>query len=197
VKVDAGGVGTLAGSLADGTKLSAKVPLSKDGLWPVYTSLYHSQGFLAGWLTLTNHSTNDISGESRWARPASAKGKYYPWGFTNSLQVVGSGYLRPPASPPGSAVLTPPTGVIAFGGGNIASPFTNQIALDQKNKVLNLSPNKLSLTISLSSGLFSGRVVDPATGKSSSFKGALLQTQNVGAGFLLGTNCSARVSLGF
>jgi len=86
---------------------------------------------------------------------------------------------------------------LVFSGGNLTPAFTNIITLSERNKVGNLSDNKLSMSISTSSGLFGGSVVDPATGKPSSFKGALLQNQNGGAGFLAGTNRSARVTFGF
>ena len=67
--------------------------------------------------------------------------------------------------------------------------------LDAKGKVLNQGANKLSLSVSKSSGTFGGSVTPPDGGKPVSFKGALLQKQNVGSGFFLGTNASGRVLL--
>jgi hypothetical protein len=49
------------------------------------------------------------------------------------------------------------------------------------------------MTVTLESGLFSGSVVDPSTGKPVKFSGALLQKLNAGSGFSLGSDRSARV----
>jgi hypothetical protein len=53
----------------------------------------------------------------------------------------------------------------------------------------------MTLSISKSSGMFSGSVLPPDSRKAISFKGALLQNQKVGSGFFLGTNESGRVLL--
>ena len=74
--------------------------------------------------------------------------------------------------------------------------FANAIVLGASSKVINLAANKLSLSIATASGLFKGSVTDPSSGKSFAFSGALLQKQNAGAGFLLGTNRSSSVVLG-
>jgi hypothetical protein len=108
--------------------------------------------------------------------------------------VSGSTYRRPVLST--DRVLDLDTAKLRLVGGNLSPGFTNAIALLARSKVENLGTNKLSLAISTSSGLFSGRVTHPNTGRSISFRGAVLQTQKIGAGFALGTNRSARVSLG-
>jgi hypothetical protein len=148
-----------------------------------------------GWLILTNHTTNDIRGALGWIKPALAKAKLYPGGFTGETTTLGSRYDRPATST--NRVLNLTQTDLVFRGGNLSSAFTNIITLSERNKVGNLSGGKLSMSISTSSGLFSGSVVNPATGKSSAFKGVVLQKQNGGAGFLPGTNRSARVTFGF
>jgi hypothetical protein len=195
IKVNAAGTVSLSGVLADGSKISQSIPLSQEGWWPLYVSLSSGQAFLAGSIILTNGSDNHISGVARWVRPGSAHGQYSPEGFTNSLPLMGSQFLGLPSLP--SPAFTLDYYRLGFSGGNLSPGFTNQIALDAKNKLINLSSNKLSFTISASSGLFSGKVTNPNTGKSASYQGAFLQMQNLGAGFLLGTNRSSLVSLGF
>ena len=107
---------------------------------------------------------------------------------------VGSIYVRPlPSTNPAITVSNPS---IAFAGGNLEVPFANPIVLGASSKVTNLGSNKLALSITTSSGLFKGSVANPTTGKSLAFSGALLQKQNAGSGFLLGTNRSTRVFLG-
>jgi hypothetical protein len=58
------------------------------------------------------------------------------------------------------------------------------------------SSGKLSLSISTTSGLFKGSVVNPATKKTIPISGAVLQKQNIGAGYFLGTNEIGGVYLG-
>lgn len=193
-KVASNGLATFAGTLADGTKVSQKVPLSMNGQWPLYIALYSGGGSALSWLTLTNRTTDDVNGLLSWIKPAFPKAKQYPGGFTNETMTSGSLYIRPASST--NQVLDLTQTDILFGGGNLTVPFTNTITLSANNKITNLSSNKLSLTISVANGLFRGSVVDPSTGKPFNFAGALLQKRNAGCGFLLGTNHSSHVVLG-
>ncbi len=197
VKVDGNGMATFAGVLADGTKFSQKVGLSREGRTPVHAQLYSGGGMALGWLTVTNTTgaaaTNAVSGAIYWSKPALAKTKYYAAGFATNFLISGSKYLRPANSTVPVINLT--DGHVTFSGGNITPAFSNLVRL-AANKFANLGDNKLSLSVSLSSGLISGSAVNPATGRKASFKGTLLQAQNGGAGFLLGTNRSSRVTLG-
>ena len=52
----------------------------------------------------------------------------------------------------------------------------------------NLSDNKLSLTFSPSTGLFSGKVMDPNSSMLIPFKGAVLQKENSAFGWFPGQN---------
>jgi hypothetical protein len=194
VKVDTAGRATFAGTLADGTKVAHKAVLSKRGQWPLYVPLYSGGGSILSWLTVTNTDTNDIQGHLHWMKPAMLKAKQYAGGFTNKAEVLGSSYVRPASST--NRVLNLAQAEVVFDGGNLAATLTNTVALSPKNKVVNLSGTKLSLAISPSIGLFSGSVIDPFTSRSLKFKGALLQDQNCGFGFLLGTNRSSRVWFG-
>ena len=56
------------------------------------------------------------------------------------------------------------------------------------------STNKTSLTFTLPTGLFKGSVTN-ANPKTISFNGVVLQKQNLGCGYFLGTNQSGRVQL--
>jgi hypothetical protein len=194
IKVDGNGGTALAGTLADGTKIAFKAPLSMHGQWPVYVPLYSGYGSILSWLTLTNRPADDITGLLSWIKPAQIRARQYPRGFTNDSMAVGSVYVRPLPSTNPVITVTDPS--IAFAGGNLAVPFGNSILLGANSKVTNLGSNKLALSITTSSGLFKGSVVNPATGKSLAFSGALLQKQNAGSGFLLGTNRSSVVWVG-
>jgi len=188
--VDGSGNVTFTGTLGDGTKVSQKTILSAQGEAPFYASLYSGNGLIFGWLTFTNELTSDIDGVVTWIKPAQPGSKLYPGGFTNQAEAVGSIYLFTKNVP----VLNFGAGQVSLVNGN-SSDFTNQIVFGT-NKVVNLSSNKLTLTITTSSGLFSGSATDPVTLRSILFNGAILEKQNFGSGTFLGTNQSGRVFIG-
>ena len=92
-----------------------------------------------------------------------------------------------------NSLLNLSNAVVGFSNGNLAAGFARDVAITPAGKVTSDSTNKLSLSISKSSGLFSGSVTPPTGGKAVSFKGAVLQKQTNGAGFFLGTNASGAV----
>ena len=192
VTVDGLGNVVLGGYLADGTVLSQGTSVSKDGWWPLYAGLYGGKGSIWGWLQFTNQPPPDMrGGEACWIKQAQPAAKYYPLGFTNVLETQGSLYVAP--SSPTIRVMDLTNGMVSFAGGNLSQPFTNLVVLTNKNAVVNQSTNKLTLTIGLANGAFSGTVAVPGTKTTSSFKGALLQDEAVGYGYFLGTNLSGRV----
>ncbi len=189
VTVSKSGVLTLAGKLAEGTILNQSIPVSADGWWALYSSLYTGKGSLHGWMTITNLDESDITGQLSWIKPALTTSKYYPLGFTNEHEAAGSLYVPTTTN----RVVNITNGVVEFRHGNLIQPITNNVLLTTNNKITNLSSNKLSMTITLTSGLFTGSVTDTNTGKSVTFNGALLQKLNAGYGFFLGTNQSGSV----
>lgn len=184
VLVSANGALTFAGALADGTKVSQKALLLANGQWPFYVPLYSGNGSIFGWLTFSNQPGSDITGTVSWFKLAQPAAKFYPAGFTNITAAAGSAYHFSVATP----VLNPGDGLIWFANGNLANSFTNQVTLAPDNKVTNNSPNALTLTLTTSTGLFKVTVVNPATGKSVTGNGVILQKQNSASGFFLGTN---------
>jgi hypothetical protein len=80
-------------------------------------------------------------------------------------------------------------------GGGLSVPLTNPFALDLNNRLINPPGSKLKLNISVASGLFRGSTFNPETGKLFPFNGVLLEADNIGAGFFLGTNLSGQVYL--
>ncbi len=191
VKVDANGNVKLGGKLADNTALSQKATLSRNGEWPFYSPLYSKKGSLCSWVQFdTNSPAAGLKGILDWFKPAVTKGLYAA-GFTNQLTLVGSSYAPPAAKT--NRVVTLADGTVRLGGGDLGSTLTNFVTLSQDNKVTTTNAG-LSLTFTLSSGLFKGSFIHPTTAKRTSFKGALLQTNNSGAGFFLETNGSGQVS---
>jgi len=193
VKVTAAGKVTLSGVLADGTTISQSGTLSKSGQWALYAPLYVGRGSVLGWLTFTNTPGGDIDGWLSWIRPVQPSVPLYTLGFAVVTEVVGSQYTVPPA---GARVLDFTDGMVVLSDGNLAGSFTNQVQLTANNTVVNLDDNGLQLGINVSSGLMSGNIQDPATGKYLSFKGIVLQKQNAAGGFFLNQNQSGEVYFG-
>jgi hypothetical protein len=193
--VDTAGRLRLTGELADGTKLTQSVPVSASGQWPLYISLYGGKGSVLSWITFANHITNQLTGLLNWTKPALSTTKYYPAGFVHESDVHGSSY-RPPVGTT-DRVLSWSDGRVVLTGGNLGDGFANRIILKANNKIVNTSSNKLDATITLSTGLFSGRAMNPATGKPVPFRGALLQSLQCGTGYCTGTNQFGCVQLQF
>jgi len=178
VTVDARSRLTFSGALADGTKISQSTYVSQSGEWPLYVPLYGGQGSLFSWGAF--NGTSGLSGRTAWNKPVLLNAKYYKSGFSVSTTLPGSGYTRPGL---GSTILDFNDGFIALSGGDLPDSISNEILLRPDGRVTNLGANRLSLAFSLSSGAFSGSVVDPTTKRSVPFRGVVLQDRSVGAGY--------------
>jgi hypothetical protein len=192
VKVSSNGIAKFAGTLADGTKISQSVSLSSDGLWPLFVPLYSGKGLMASWQTFETQADTDFDGDLVWIKQTNSAAKFYPNGFNYFHHVFGMTYT-PPATT--STILNFTNAIVPFLGGDLAASFQNDIQILPGGKVANLSANKLSMTFSLSTGIFSGKVNDPTTQRTWSFSGAVLQKDNAGYGFLTGTNQTSQVAL--
>jgi hypothetical protein len=190
VRVNPNGLAALAGTLADGTKVSQSVSLSRGGQWPLYIPLYSGKGSVLSWLTFTNLATNDLDGALSWIKPSNPHARYYAAGLTNQCMAVGSTYVAPRFST--NQVLNLDAASVEFCGGDLTNAFTNSVAF-LPTRIVFESTNRLSLSFSRSTGTFRGTVIDPTSGKSLSFSGAVLQKQGVGYGLMLGAAHSACV----
>ena len=188
-----GGSFSLAGALSDNTSVTFAGSVTKAGVVPVYLRLNGGRGSLSGWLEL--RGTNVVpalASDLNWFRPAGLAlpaGKVYPAGFANRSKLVGSVYRAP--VPNTRRVVAIENGQISFDSGGILASFTNFVSLTTNNLVrhdTNLSPNKLTMTITTSSGLFSGSAQVPGAAKLLSFRGAVLPDLVSGLGFFVVTN---------
>ena len=189
VIVDASGVVRLKGRLADGTAVAQTAALSKNGEWPVCLSLYTGKGLLIGWLQFADDGTNDISGTLRWMKPSLPTSKFYKSGFSVNSDAVGSHYVAP-VSPAKMLQIT--DGLVLLGDGNLPDS-SNPVTFGPSSKLVNNGPNTLKLTFAPSTGLFTGSFKEAGTTRVFPIKGAVLQRQNYGLGYALGTNQSGRV----
>jgi hypothetical protein len=191
VTVSSSGKVSFNGTLADGTKAVQKTPLSKTGNWPLYLPLYKGQGALVSWVNFnTNAPDTDFSGLLTWIKQSQPTARFYADGFTNETEIAGSRFVPPTA---GNQVVALSDAIVGFVGGNLTTDFTNSVTLGADSKIVNHGANKLVLSISKSSGLFTGSVTPPDATASVPYKGAVLQKSKLGGGFFLGTNQAGRV----
>lgn len=189
VTVSASGAVQLSGSLADGTAISQTATASKDGQWPLYVSLYNGNGQILGWLSFTN--VGNLVGPFSWIREPNVNAAFYTNGFVFETNAVGLSYV-------GSlAPVTVFTRASLFlEGGNLSQAVGGQVNINPNNTVVHIDNSSLAMTLNQPQGLFSGSVRNPVSGKTVNFKGALLQNDNFGSGYFLGTNLSGRVTFG-
>ncbi len=190
VTVDAKSHLTLSGSLADGTKISQSTYVSADGRWPLYVGLYGGQGSLYSWAQFNGNS--GITGSAAWNKPVLLKAKYYKSGFSVVSGIQGSGFARPGL---GNPILGFSDGFISLSGGDLPDSISNEILLRSDGKINNLGETKLTLSFSMTTGMFNGSATDPATKRSLPFHGVVLQNQNVGSGYFTTTDQSGEVSV--
>jgi hypothetical protein len=149
--------------------------LSKNGIWPLYSSLYGGSGSLIGWLQVTN-GNSDIGGSAVWIVPAN-QSALFKNGLTNELKAAGSSLANPSAASSSTIILSAP---------QFASPLTNNVIISGKSG--QSQDNSLTLSLDVKNGLFSGSVVDPNSSQTLSFQGALLEKSGTGGGFFLNAN---------
>ena len=192
VTVSKAGIISFAGSLADGSRVSQSVSVSQEGQWPLYAALYAGQGSIMSWITFTNAAL--LGGDLTWTKPITI-GTRYPSAFAWLTEANGARYYAPGK---GTNVLgtTSSSLTLTLGGGGLTSNITNAFTLNAKNQPTNPSlSNRLTLSFTPSSGLFSGSQIIPGTHKAVSFRGVIVQGQTNGAGYFLGTDQSGSVWL--
>ena len=192
VTVSESGAVTFSGILGDGTAVTSASIVTSEGQWPFYVSLYGGKGSILGWLSFTNDGV--ISGQTGWFKLPEATAKLYPGGFTNSAETIGSVYQHTNSV----SILSFTEGQLTLTNGNLAQSITNQIGVGPDMQATDQGANDQSagkLTFKTSSGLFKGSVTNPETGKPITVNGIILQNQNFGAGYFLGTNESGSVFL--
>lgn len=190
--VDGAGRIKMTGVLGDGTKISQSANISGSGQWPFYVGLYGGRGSILGWLNFGDLSSSDLSGTVRWVRPGMAGAKYYPNGFSISRSVEGSFYSRPIG---GNGILNISDGQVSLTGGDLNPAISDTFTLLPGSRVQGTGDGKLSLTFSLTTGLFTGRLIDPGSRQGALFRGVVLQRQNMGAGNFLGPDQTGELTV--
>ncbi|MGZ5544756.1 MAG: hypothetical protein ACXWIU_08775, partial [Limisphaerales bacterium] len=185
----------------DGTTIIQSISVSKDGRCPIYIPLYPGlvrltnnsfaatkpdhEGFLLGWLFVSNAPNAIMTGDFYWVKKSSTN-QFWPNGFTNHLAAIGSAF-HPPAV--GARVMNFTNYSATFFGNALASNLVASLQLASDNKLTADAPNAISLVMQINpmNGLVTGSFTD-TSGSTEKLKGALLQQQNYGAGVFTGTN---------
>jgi cyclophilin family peptidyl-prolyl cis-trans isomerase len=192
--VNASGTCSAKGALADNTPFSFSGPVHTNGMLPFYTLHNSGRSSLFGWVQFNYAATNDdLRGQMYWNKRAPNPGRPYPNGFGYWPILTGSRYTPATSTQP---VLGFSNALVVLAGGHLSPASTNEVFLRTNNTVLNLDTNKLTFTITKSSGQFSGTVMPANNAKSVPFKGVLLEKQNTGFGFFVSTNVTGQVYFG-
>ncbi len=178
----------LAGKLGDGTTLSVHAQLHADGkTWTLFESIYGGKtpGSVAGNMTFESLADSNCDGEIDWIKQPATKGIYLA-GFGIPVDLYAATYASPP--------ITSGTG-ITFAGDDLSEPFADSLSISGK-KVTVSGANDVKVTLTTSTGLFSGSFLDPATNKKTSFSGAIYQKpQPTGFGLFIGVDQSGSVEI--
>lgn len=192
ITVAKSGTAALSGTLADNTTFQNNVPVSREGLYPVYASLYSKKGIVVGWLTFTNETDSDVYGQLLWLKPEQSVA-YYASGFTNQFEAVGSRYYA--TNKPVTGFTNGMIWLNPCNGSTLA--VTNGLSISVKNVVS--STNKtLKITLTTKTGIFSGSIGNASistAAKTIKFKGALNQKKANAFGFFQGTNTTGEVRI--
>jgi len=167
VVVATNGAITFTGVAADDTALSQGTTLSGDGYWPLYVGLYPAstgakanQGLVMGWLLFTNGlPINTVD----WVVPTN--------GLADSSTAIESSVFTSPAKGV-NRVLTNKTATITFTGAGLTNSFSEIMTISDAGTVA--TDGQATIAIS-TSGIISGKMVDPATGTASKIYGIVLQ----------------------
>ncbi|MDB6028696.1 MAG: hypothetical protein JWM68_4919 [Verrucomicrobiales bacterium] len=176
-----GSVNLHGGLLSDATTISQRVPLSREGYWPVYVSLYGGRGSLLGWITFANTTNSSFAGNLSWIK-GSGVGNNYLAGFTNELTTVGSTFIYPPATP---GILDASNVTMTLSGSslNAGLDFFGMIPAVPNNKIESSNgANQLKLKIK-ENGSISGTLLWGPTRKLLPIEGILLQQSGEARGF--------------
>jgi hypothetical protein len=190
--IDASGNISFTGILGDGTKVTQKTFIGKNGQWPFFAAPYSKQGLIIGWLMFDMaDASNGPSGNLTWMKAPVANAKFYAAGFDfeGSLETASSLYVLPTGAP----IFSWANGIAVLQGARLSQSITNTFTIGANNKVT--GDNGMKLTFTPASGTFKGSVLNPDTGKPLTISGAALQNEDTGFGEFPGTSQTGSVLL--
>jgi hypothetical protein len=125
-------------------------------------------------------ATSDLDGTINWLKPAYPNSKFYPASLSVQVALIGSSYVTPQLL---SGTFPDDQWSLSISDGNSInlSPALSSSILHRGNGLYFTGADKLSVTLTLSTGVFSGRFTD-LTNKLHTFGGVLLEKQKQGGG---------------
>ncbi len=177
------------GTLGDSRKLTQNSRLRAGGDWPFFVPLQGGRGSVSGDILLGSSAPGtDLEGGVTWFQPPG--GAANPAGFSAALTATGSAYARPAAGQRALATDTAGATILTIGGDDLPAglpvlnfTFPPTAAADlQANRQLLTSPEGARLTLTLSTGIFTGSYLTAPGGPNVAFSGAVLQKTGAGAG---------------
>src|SRR4029079_18440764 len=121
------------------------------------------------WISLTNPEPSVLGGDVNWFKPTSSSAKFYSHGFSLAATAADSVYQPTNLT----TVFGGTTFQIVLTGGDLTSAVTNQVSVDSRNRVTDLSGGRLSLSFSQGSGTFQGSLIDAGGGPKVPFQGVI------------------------
>lgn len=173
-----------SGRSADGKTFHQAASLTVSGRWPVFAKLGGNiGGILSGWLTFQETDQTDFSGIITWLGPEVPGANHaFDNNFHGDLSVVGSRYQIPPGTPVLQTSSSTNNVHLNFTAGGLESAIDRDLTLLPSNKfIFNNRVVGDAFSVKASTGLFTGKFMHP-DGVPVTFRGAILQKQNRGAG---------------
>lgn len=194
----AGGV-TVVGTLADGVAFTETATLSKNNTWPLYAVVNGGAESVVGEITLENLSGSDMDGTVSWFRSANGRAAYFPNGFSTQVSFEGSAFAAPGRSQTTLSLSDTGSNNVSISIGGADAPQTTFSGVVRPSGVMVADPNSgpprgFALTLG-AGGRISGSFVDPGSNRRVTFVGAVLQKQNMAAGFFRSAGQSGYVQL--
>ena len=182
-----------SGLLPDGQKASQGSALTDGRIWPAYFAPYKGGiGTMAGDVNFDPVAANNFTGAPlRWHVEDGAAT------FSDAITLTGTYFFRPASTTTALAVAnTTPNLQAVFSHQNSTADPTSDLSLTLRppNSITG-APAGYQLKLDIRTGLFSGYLPDPITGKKATFGGALLQSENRGAGLFNSTIGRGRVQI--
>jgi cyclophilin family peptidyl-prolyl cis-trans isomerase len=172
--IDTRGKIKMTATLADGTAIKQTSALLAGDAWPFYASAKAGRKVTLGYAFFDTN--NVFHADLRWFD------RSFPGNTNQVAQLDGSPYV-----PPSQGRLFRWTnGVMSLSGGGLqAAIFANLQLNDNGSFTFPSNPNNIQLGIPDANGLITGSFTHPVTSALTSFRGAVLQSSNMAAGFFL------------
>lgn len=182
LSVSTSGTGTWAGKMADGSTLTGSTVIGSDGQASLYAPMKLGPASVQGW-TIIDSGSGHLDGSVSWLKhpeAATSKTRSYKNGIlAHNLTVLGGRY----ASPASLVTLlglgtTANNASLQFVDGGLSDGFSQDLTISTSNGIklpsAALNPNAVNLSLSATTGLFSGSFTLPGATRSTTCKAAML-----------------------